>query len=113
MGLVARHILFIPSWYPSDDAPLLGTFFREQAEMFVEAGHKAGVLHARFHDLPSASWLKGPTEGITLTEENGVTVIHARKRLFQPGPLHRIPPIYRASVRSREKLALKMYLKII
>ncbi|MEE2747994.1 MAG: glycosyltransferase [Candidatus Thermoplasmatota archaeon] len=109
MGLVARHILFIPSWYPSDDAPLLGTFFREQAEMFVEAGHKAGVLHARFHDLPSASWLKGPTEGITLTEENGVTVIRARKRLFQPGPLHRIPPIYRASVRSREKLALKMY----
>ena len=63
-----HHILFIPSWYPSTDAPLLGTFFQEQAEMFAEVGHKVGVLHARFHDLPSSTWLKGPTEKITITE---------------------------------------------
>ena len=109
IGLTGHHILFIPSWYPSDEAPLLGSFFREQVEMFAEAGNKVGVLHARFHDLPSRNWLKGPTEGITITEENNVTVVRARKRLFQPGPLHRIPPVYRASVRSRERLALKMY----
>ena len=104
-----HHILFIPSWYPSTDAPLLGTFFQEQAEMFAEVGHKVGVLHARFHDLPSSTWLKGPTNKITITEENNLTVVRARIRLFQPGPLHRIPPIYRASVRSRERLALRMY----
>ena len=104
-----HHILFIPSWYPSNDAPLLGTFFQEQAEMFAEVGHKVGVLHARFHDLPSSTWLKGPTEKITITEENNLTVVRSRIRLYQPGPLHRIPPIYRASVRSRERLALKMY----
>ena len=104
-----HHILFIPSWYPSTDAPLLGTFFQEQAEMFAEVGHKVGVLHARFHDLPSSTWLKGPTDKITITEENNLTVVRARIRLFQPGPLHRIPPIYRASVRSRERLALRMY----
>ena len=109
MGLTERHILFIPSWYPSSDAPLLGTFFQEQAAMFAEGGHKVGVLHARFHDLPSATWLKGPIEPITITEENNVTVVRASKRLFQPGPFHRIPPIYRLSVRAREKLALKMY----
>ncbi|MDA8805325.1 glycosyltransferase [Euryarchaeota archaeon] len=109
MGLTERHILFIPSWYPSSDAPLLGTFFQEQAEMFAEVGHKVGVLHARFHDLPSATWLKGPTEPITITEENNLTVVRARIRLFQPGPFHRIPPIYRSSIRAREKLALKMY----
>ena len=109
MGLTERHILFIPSWYPSSDAPLLGTFFREQAEMFAEAGNKVGVIHARFHDLPSSTWLKGPTDPITTSQENNVTVVRARKRLFQPGPFHRIPPIYRSSVRAREKLALKMY----
>ena len=109
MGLTERHILFIPSWYPSSDAPLLGTFFQEQAEMFAEVGHKVGVLHARFHDLPSATWLKGPTEPITITEENNLTVVRARIRLYQPGPFHRIPPIYRSSIRAREKLALKMY----
>lgn len=109
MELTERHILFIPSWYPSSDAPLLGTFFKEQAEMFAEVGHKVGVLHARFHDLPSATWLKGPIEPITITGENNITVVRASKRLFQPGPFHRIPPIYRSSVRAREKLALKMY----
>ena len=77
--------------------------------MFAEVGHKVGVIHARFHDLPSRTWLKGPTQGITITEENNVTVVRAQKRLFQPGPLHRIPYIYRASVHSRERLALKMY----
>jgi len=109
MRLTERHILFIPSWYPSSDAPLLGTFFREQAEMFVETGNKVGVIHARFHDLPSSTWLKGPTDPITISQENNVTVVRARKRLFQPGPLHRIPLIYQSSVRSRERLALKMY----
>jgi glycosyltransferase involved in cell wall biosynthesis len=87
----------------------LGTFFREQAEMFAEDGHKVGVLHAIFHDLPSSTWLKGPTQSPTITLENNLTVVRASKRLFQPGPLHRIPPIYRSSVRSRERLALKMY----
>ena len=107
--MTKRHILFIPSWYPSPDAPLLGTYFREQAAMFAEVGHKVGVLHARFHDLPSATWLKGPSEPITMVEEGNLIVVRARKRLFQPGPLHRIPSVYRSSVRAREKLALKMY----
>ena len=109
MGLDRLHILFIPSWYPSEDTPLLGTFFREQAEMFVEAGHKAGVLYARFHDLPSKGWLSGPRHGVRVSEENGLTVIRATQRLYQPGPLQRIPLFYRNSVRQRQNLALKMY----
>ena len=109
MPLTERHILFIPSWYPSSDAPLSGTFFREQAEMFAEVGHKVGVLHATFYHLPSATWLKGPSRSISMTVENNLTVVRASKRLFQPGPLHNIPSVYRSFVRSHEKLALKMY----
>jgi len=107
--LTERHILFIPSWYPSVDAPLLGTFFREQAEMFAEIGHKVGVLHARFHHLPSPTWLKGPSQPISMAVENNLAVVRASKRLFQPGPFHNIPSIYRSFVRSHEKFALKMY----
>lgn len=107
--MTERHILFIPSWYPSSDAPLSGTFFREQAEMFAEVGHKVGVLHATFYHLPSATWLKGPSRSISMTVENNLTVVRASKRLFQPGPLHNIPSVYRSFVRSHEKLALKMY----
>lgn len=109
MPLNERHILFIPSWYPSLDAPLSGTFFREQVEMFAEIGHKVGVLHARFHHLPSSTWLNGPSRPIEMNVENNLTVVRASKRLFQPGPFHRIPWIYRSFVRSHEKLALKMY----
>ena len=107
--VTARHILFIPSWYPSLDAPLLGTFFREQAEMFAEIGHKVGVLYPRFHELPSATWLNSQKEPITMALENNLTVVRASKRLFQPGPLHRIPPVYSSYVRARQKLALEMY----
>ena len=109
MLLTKRHILFIPSWYPSSYAPLSGTFFREQAEMFAEVGHKVGVLHAIFHHLPSATWLKGPGRSIAMTVENNLTVVRASKRLFQPGPLHNIPSVYRSFVQSHKKLALKMY----
>ena len=103
------HILFIPSWYPSENEPLLGTFFREQAEMFEEVGHKVGVIYPKFHDLPSKSWLSGQTHGVRVSEENGLTVVRAIQRLRQPGPLQRIPLIYRAAVKQRERLALKMY----
>jgi hypothetical protein len=44
MGLTERNIFFIPSWHPSSDVPLVGTFFQEQAAMFAEIGHKVGFL---------------------------------------------------------------------
>jgi len=77
--------------------------------MFAEIGHKVGVLHARFHHLPSPTWLKGPSQPISMAVENNLAVVRASKRLFQPGPFHNIPSIYRSFVRSHEKFALKMY----
>ena len=29
-------VLMIPSWYPTAEAPLLGTFYKEQAEALAE-----------------------------------------------------------------------------
>lgn len=39
------HILIIPSWYPSNDNPIRGIFFREQARALKNAGHQIGVIY--------------------------------------------------------------------
>ena len=38
------HILFTPSWYPETAESFAGSFFREQAQAFVQDGHRVGVL---------------------------------------------------------------------
>jgi glycosyltransferase involved in cell wall biosynthesis len=40
-------ILFIPSWYPTKDSPLSGTFFREQANALHKNGHEVFVLFSQ------------------------------------------------------------------
>ena len=39
-------ILMIPSWYGTKTAPLLGSFYKEQAEELVARGHDVAVLYA-------------------------------------------------------------------
>lgn len=38
-------ILMVPSWYPTPGAPLLGTFYKEQAEALAERGFEVAVAH--------------------------------------------------------------------
>lgn len=40
------HILIIPSSYPTDDAPLRGSFFKEQAIALKEAGNDVGIIYS-------------------------------------------------------------------
>lgn len=40
------HILIIPSGYPTEDAPLRSTFFKEQAVALKEEGNKVGVIYS-------------------------------------------------------------------
>lgn len=42
------NILIIPSWYPSKNNPLNGSFFREQAIALSKYGHNVIVLNATF-----------------------------------------------------------------
>ena len=44
------NILIIPSFYPNEDEPLLGSFFREQAVALADMGHRVVVLNASFQD---------------------------------------------------------------
>ena len=41
------HVLMLPSWYPRNDQDLSGSFFREQAQVLADSGHRVGVLAAR------------------------------------------------------------------
>lgn len=38
------HVLWTPSWYPTDDHPLNGSFFAEQAQMLRDAGMEVRVI---------------------------------------------------------------------
>ena len=38
------HILILPSWYPTPDNPINGSFFREQAAALAAFGHKVTVM---------------------------------------------------------------------
>lgn len=38
------HILILPSWYPTADDPVNGSFFAEQAEALAALGHKVSVI---------------------------------------------------------------------
>lgn len=42
----AKHILFIPRWYPSKADPMLGLFVRKHAQAAVSAGYKISVAYA-------------------------------------------------------------------
>ena len=40
------NILMIPSWYGTKTAPLLGSFYKEQAEELAARGHRVAALYA-------------------------------------------------------------------
>ncbi len=40
------HILVIPSWYPTEQNPINGIFFKEQSEALAKYGFKVSVIYA-------------------------------------------------------------------
>jgi glycosyltransferase involved in cell wall biosynthesis len=45
------HVVFLPSWYPSDQAPTRGVYFRDQARLLHERGHTVGVVFPEHESL--------------------------------------------------------------
>ena len=45
------HVLVLPSWYPTADRPVLGTFFRDQALALRCAGLRVGVAYVEPRSL--------------------------------------------------------------
>jgi len=76
-GRDARHILIVPSWYSDPDSPILGSFFRDQAEALCRRGDRVGVVYAEARSLSRlspAAWRRShfqTSEG----DEGGVTTL--------------------------------------
>lgn len=46
-----KHLLIIPSWYPSRHRPIVGVFFKEQAEILSKKIDKVGVISPLFRSF--------------------------------------------------------------
>lgn len=49
------HVLFIPSWYPQKEDPLLGIFFQEQGQALMRLGPQVGVIYPEVRPLKNLS----------------------------------------------------------
>lgn len=70
------HVLILPSWYPTKDNPIHGSFFAEQAAALARYGHTVTVvpLHA---DAEKGAWIEERRDG-NLTEY----AVHYKKMPF-------------------------------
>lgn len=70
-------VLMVPSWYPTPAGPLLGTFYKEQAEAMAARGVEMAVAH-----VSVGSDFRPRSNGIRRQETNGVlTYIDTRPNL--------------------------------
>lgn len=70
-------ILMIPSWYGTPSMPLLGSFYKEQAEELAARGHRVAVLYAEV-----GGSLRSADNGLRHAIVNGVdTYVYVRPNL--------------------------------
>lgn len=50
------HILFISSWFPSDDNPSFGSFVFEQARLLAQRGHRTEVVQPVLSGSAKQTW---------------------------------------------------------
>jgi glycosyltransferase involved in cell wall biosynthesis len=74
------HVVFLPSWYPTDAAPNRGTYFRDQARLLSERGHEVGVVFPQQESLRHATLARLLDRPFSTTEtsENGVWTVRRR-----------------------------------
>lgn len=66
------NILILPSWYPTKENPLSGSFFREQALALFKKGHNVIVLNATLNSRKS--YLSGSNFKYTKCDDEGLKV---------------------------------------
>ncbi len=94
------RILMIPSWYGTKSSPLLGSFYKEQAQELAARGHEVAVLYAEVGNS-----FKPSENGFTHTVENGVeTYVWVRPNLT--------PRFERGRCRQRTMMLERMYRKL-
>lgn len=72
-------VLMVPSWYPTEQAPLLGTFYKEQAEAMAVRGAEVAVAYVNVDGDMNLSH-----HGVRVSQENGVTTYIATHPNYTP-----------------------------
>jgi glycosyltransferase involved in cell wall biosynthesis len=74
------HVLFLPSWYSTPEAPWSGTFFESQAGALARAGARVGVAFVEMRSLRSLSGaaVRQSHFQTAWSEERGVTCLRLK-----------------------------------
>ena len=67
------RVLLLPSWYPNNEKPLNGIFFKEQAEALYKEGIEVIVLSINIEDIRKINFKK-KIKSLEISNENGVKV---------------------------------------
>ncbi|MCC3356919.1 glycosyltransferase [Bacillus sp. REN16] len=78
------RIVIVPSWYPTEDNPINGVFFKEQAKALQKAGHDVTVLYPEIWTSRMLNVPKGD-KGISFELEDGIKTYRFRGYNFIPG----------------------------
>lgn len=97
------HILVIPSWYPTTEAPHNGIYFAEQARCLAKDGIQVGLVYPEQQSLTRASWTALRTKYFqtSWTHEYGFPTL----RQHGWNLWWRFPPGMRCRIRSAVRLA--------
>ena len=97
------HILVVPSWYPTTEAPLRGIYFAEQAQILHDHGFKIGVVYPEQQSLRRFSWpaLRRKHFQTEWTTDHGIPTL----RRYGWNVWWRLPPGMRLRVRHAVRLA--------
>lgn len=97
------HVLVVPSWYPTTEAPLQGIYFAEQIRLLQDRGLRMGVIYPEQQSLRRFSWsaLQRKHFQTAWTTDHGVPTL----RRYGWNVWWRFPPGVRWRVRSAVRLA--------
>lgn len=97
------HVLVVPSWYPTTEAPLNGIYFVEQAQCLTQNGLQIGVVYPEQQSLRRLSWdaLRAKHFQTEWTRNHGFPTL----RRYGWNVWWRFPPGLRCRVRSAVRLA--------
>lgn len=70
--MTSVHVLLLPSWYPTSDNPIRGSFFREQAHALAKRGMKVGVLFPWLHSLRRIQDREIWSLGLQVEDDDGI-----------------------------------------
>lgn len=89
--MMNKHILIIPSWYPTDQNKISGSFFREQAQALKRYQHQVGVIYPQFRPIRMLKKLFGGQYGLHIEDDADVITLRWHDVVWIP----RNKPYYR------------------